>query len=62
MIEHGTVDAYNHHGCRCDPCRAAKSEYARKYNQKHKQRYKEKKRWYKEREAPLPPLSQILIQ
>lgn len=24
---HGTVNAYNNYGCRCDPCREARSLY-----------------------------------
>lgn len=27
--EHGTTSAYNHHGCRCAPCRSAFSRYQR---------------------------------
>lgn len=28
-LKHGTATAYNRHGCRCDDCRAAMSEYRR---------------------------------
>lgn len=31
---HGTFTMYTNHGCRCEPCRAAKSQYQRDYKAK----------------------------
>ncbi|MCY3784598.1 MAG: HNH endonuclease [Chloroflexi bacterium] len=31
-VPHGTVNAYTHHHCRCDECRAAWREYKNRYN------------------------------
>jgi hypothetical protein len=30
-IPHGTSNGYDHHSCRCDPCRAAKNAKDREY-------------------------------
>lgn len=30
-LEHGRVGTYKYHGCRCDECRQANTEYARQY-------------------------------
>lgn len=30
MSEHGTIHRYTNEGCRCDPCKQAWSNYARK--------------------------------
>jgi hypothetical protein len=39
-ITHGKIHSYNHLGCRCDACRAAKAEYRRAL--KHRQADKQK--------------------
>jgi integrase len=31
VVVHGTRTAYDRHGCRCEPCRAASSEHMKKY-------------------------------
>ena len=31
MSPHGTISRYTNHGCRCDECRAAMTEYMRQY-------------------------------
>ncbi len=31
---HGTANGYKHYGCRCDECKAAMSEYGRKFTKK----------------------------
>ncbi len=31
--QHGTLTMYRGRGCRCDACRSANAEYARKYHQ-----------------------------
>jgi hypothetical protein len=35
-IQHGTPAAYNHWGCRCQPCREARSSYQREYRQRRR--------------------------
>jgi hypothetical protein len=35
--KHGTNNEYSNYGCRCEPCRAAASEYNRAYKAKKKE-------------------------
>lgn len=35
---HGKASTYQHHGCRCDACRAANTAYARRYRKANPQR------------------------
>ena len=48
---HGSINGYYHHKCRCDPCRQAKSEYARVYRVATLDEMKEYKRLYHQRNA-----------
>ena len=48
---HGSLNGYDHHKCRCDPCRQAKSEYARVYRAATLVEMKEYKRLWHQRNA-----------
>jgi 5-methylcytosine-specific restriction endonuclease McrA len=40
-LKHGTLSGYHNHGCRCDACRAANTEYYRKYRTDHREAHAE---------------------
>jgi hypothetical protein len=43
-IKHGTVNAYNNHGCRCEACKAANAAAVKAYRAKLKAALREAER------------------